>query len=146
MSSNPTRTDQQTVVFELGEEQFGVDIFRVNEIIRLPEVTQIPKTDPNLMGLVNLRGENIPVIDLKGRLGLAGGETTDRARIIVIEGETGHTGILVDQVQEVITLKGDQIERAPSIAADPSNDFIVGVARHNDSLISLLDLDQVLAA
>lgn len=146
MSSNPTRTDQQTVVFELGEEQFGVDIFRVNEIIRLPEVTQIPKTDPNLMGLVNLRGENIPVIDLKGRLGLPGGESTDRARIIVIESETGHTGILVDQVQEVITLKGEQIERAPSIASDPSNDFIVGVARHNDSLISLLDLDQVLAA
>jgi len=146
MSNETLQQDQQTVVFGLGDEQFGVNIFRVNEIIRLPEITGIPKTDPDLMGLVNLRGSNIPVIDLKSRLGFGEVDNTDRARIIVVEGEQGHVGILVDSVREVITLKANQIEKTPALVAESSSDLIVGVARYNEQLVSLIDLDGVLAA
>ena len=136
----------QTVVFRLADEAYGIDIFRVNEIIRLREITSIPKTEAHVRGLVNLRGKTIPVLDLRARFNLAQSEETENTRIIVVESEGGNVGIVVDAVTEVMTLQVDQIEDTPALVSDVDNDFVRGVARRNENLITLLDLDKALAA
>ena len=138
--------EQQTVVFRMGKESYGIDIFRVHEIIRMREITPIPRTDSYIRGIVNLRGNTIPVVDLSVRLNLDQPEETDNTRIIVVENESGNIGIIVDEVTEVITLKGDQIEDTPALVTDVATDFVKAVARCEDRLITLLDLDKTLAA
>ena len=133
-------SSEQVVVFRLEAERYGVDIFRVNEIIRLREITPIPHTPPHVRGLVNLRGKTIPVVDLRVRFSLAE-ETTDKARIIVVESSNGQIGLVVDEVCEVCTLDSAGIEAPPS---GVGGDCVRGVARREDRLIALLDLDQTL--
>lgn len=140
------RDDQQTVVFRLADESYGIEIFRVSEIIRLREITPVPRTDSHVRGLVNLRGKTIPVIDLRTRFCLPFCDETDSSRIIVVESESGLVGAVVDAVTEVLTLTGDQIESTPALVTDPNNQFVRAVARTNDKLITLLDLDHALAA
>ncbi len=135
--------DEQAVVFRLGGERYGIDIFRVNEIIRLREITPIPHTEPHVRGLVNLRGKTIPVVDLRVRFGMDGDATTDKARIIVVEGESGQVGLIVDEVCEVGTLAHGSVEPPPSLFG-AGNDCVRGVARRDDRLIALLDLDRTL--
>ncbi|MCA0360701.1 MAG: chemotaxis protein CheW [Armatimonadetes bacterium] len=138
--------DQQTVVFRLADESYGIDIFRVNEIIRLREITPVPRTENHIRGLVNLRGKTIPVVDLRARFSLPVEEETDSCRIIVVDAEHGQVGVIVDAVTEVMTLGSDQIEDTPPLVTDVSTDFVKGVAKHHDHLITLLDLDKALAA
>ena len=133
--------DEQVVVFRLEAERYGIDIFRVNEIIRLREITPLPHMAPHIRGLVNLRGRTIPVVDLRIRFGIGSGETTERARIIVVEAESGQVGLIVDEVCEVGALDGVSIEPPPDLA---EGDFVRGVARRDDRLIALLDLDRTL--
>ena len=137
--------DEQVVVFRLETERYAVDIFRVNEIIRLREITPIPHTEPHVKGLVNLRGKTIPVVDLRVRFGIGDGTATDKARIIVVEGESGQIGMIVDEVCEVGTLSGEGIEPPPSLVG-ADNDCVRGVARRGERLIALLDLDRTLDA
>jgi purine-binding chemotaxis protein CheW len=135
--------NEQVVVFRLEAERYGVDIFRVNEIIRLREITPIPHTEPHVRGLVNLRGKTIPVVDLRVRFGIAADETTEKARIIVVEVESGQVGLIVDEVCEVATLSGSSVEPPPGLAG-AENDCVRGVARRDERLIALLDLDRTL--
>jgi len=147
MSTQEAQTnEQQTVVFRMGEESYGIDIFRVHEIIRMREITPIPRTDSHIRGLVNLRGNTIPVVDLSTRLNLPAAEETDSTRIIVVESENGNIGIIVDAVTEVITLSNDQIEATPALVTDIATDFVYAVARREENLVTLLDLDKTLAA
>ncbi|MFM9874027.1 MAG: chemotaxis protein CheW [Fimbriimonadaceae bacterium] len=141
-----SRADQQTVVFRLADESYGIDIFRVNEIIRLREITPVPRTESHVRGLVNLRGKTIPVIDLRTRFCLPDSAETDSSRIIVVDSEAGQIGVVVDAVTEVLTLQGDQIDATPGLVADENNKFVIAVAKTNDKLITLLDLDHALAA
>jgi purine-binding chemotaxis protein CheW len=138
--------DQQTVVFRLAGESYGIEIFRVNEIIRLREITPVPRTEAHVRGLVNLRGKTIPVIDLRSRFSLPTAEETDSSRIIVVDSESGQIGVVVDAVTEVLTLQGEQIDQTPTLVSDPDNQFVRAVAKTNDRLITLLDLDFALAA
>lgn len=138
--------EHQTVVFRLSEEFYGIDIFAVNEIIRLREITPIPRTEPHVRGLVNLRGKTIPVVDLRIRMGLDVAECTDSSRIIVVDSNYGQVGIIVDAVSEVVTLHSDAIETKPNLMADESMEFVAGVAKRNDHLVTLLDLGKALAA
>lgn len=140
------QTDQQLVVFRLDNESYGIEIFRVNEIIRLREITPIPRTGHHIRGLVNLRGKTIPVVDLHARFLLAPVDDTDSTRIIVVESEQGNVGIVVDEVKEVITLQPDQIEQTPALVASVSIDFVRGVAKQANQLITLLDLDKTLCS
>ncbi len=145
MSAAPVHfAEQQVVVFRLATENYGIDIFRVSEIIRLREITPIPGSALHLRGLVNLRGKTIPVISLRSRFGLATDEDGDNTRIIVVEGEHGLVGIVVDAVCEVLTLESESIEDKPSLIDDPDTEFVRGVARNEDRLITLLDLDKAL--
>lgn len=141
-----SHSGHQTVVFRLADESYGIEIFRVNEIIRLREITPVPRTEHHVRGLVNLRGKTIPVIDLRTRFALPVGGETDASRIIVVESEAGQIGVVVDAVTEVLTLDSDQIEDTPALVADSDNQFVKGVAKTNDKLITLLDLDYALAA
>lgn len=135
--------DEQVVVFRLDAERYGVDIFRVNEIIRLREITPLPHTEPHVRGLVNLRGKTIPVVDLRVRFGIGTEETTEKARIIVVESKVGQVGLVVDEVCEVGALDGAGIEPPPSLVG-AQGDYVRGVARRDGRLIALLDLDRTL--
>ncbi|MFQ3587199.1 MAG: chemotaxis protein CheW [Fimbriimonadaceae bacterium] len=137
---------EQMVVFRLEEEFYGIDIFRVNEIIRLREITPIPGTASHVRGLVNLRGKTIPVVDLRARFMLGTHVDTDSTRIIVVETERGNVGIVVDAVTEVITLDPEQVEQAPALIKNVSTEFVRGVAKQEMHLITLLNLDEALAA
>lgn len=138
--------DRQTVVFRLSGESYGIDIFRVNEIIRMRDITPIPRTEAHIRGLVNLRGKTIPVVDLRVRMGLEVVEETDSSRIIVVDAEDGQVGIIVDAVNEVVTLEGQHIEPTPSLANDDQTEFVEAVAKRDAELVTLLNLDRALAA
>lgn len=141
-----THGEHQTVVFRLATESYGIEIFRVNEIIRIREITPIPRTEHHIRGLVNLRGKTIPVVDLRARLGLGESEDTESSRIIVVEGTQGNVGVVVDAVTEVVILTDQQIEGTPPLVANFNTDFVRGIAKEGDHLITLLDLDKALAA
>lgn len=138
--------EEQLVVFRLDTENYGIDIFRVNEIIRLREITPLPQTEEHLKGLVNLRGKTIPVVDLRVRFGMSGNEEGETTRIIVVDTDAGNVGIVVDAVCEVLTLTGEETENTPALVADTCVDYVRGVAKRDNRLITLLDLDKVLAA
>lgn len=147
--SAATQIDQsmQTVIFLLGKESFGIDVFRVTEIIRLRETTAIPRTEGHIRGLVNLRGKTVPVVDLRIKLEVDAEEDGDATRIIVVDTELGNVGLIVDAVREVLTLRADEIEEAPEMVGSAVDSaFVKGVARTDDRLITILDLDKALAA
>lgn len=138
--------DRQTVVFRLSGESYGIDIFRVNEIIRMRDITPIPRTEAHIRGLVNLRGKTIPVVDLRIRMGLEVVAETESSRIIVVDSEEGQVGIMVDAVNEVVTLDGQQIEPTPALANDDQTEYVEAVAKREAELVTLLNLDSALAA
>ena len=138
--------EEQNVIFRLGSESYGIDIFLVNEIIRLREITPIPKSEAHIRGLVNLRGKTIPVVDLRVRFYMSQAEDTESTRIIVVETEQGNVGIVVDAVTEVITVEPDQVDETPPLVAGATADFVRGVAKQDDHLITLLNLEQALAS
>lgn len=136
----------QVVVFRMEGESFGVDIFRVNEIIRLHRITPLPNAADHLLGLVNLRGKTVPVFDLRRRLGLPVAEPTDASRIVVVEAQQDRVGVLVDEVSEVLTVPTEDFETPPDSTRGDGDECVAKVVRHQDRLITYLDLDQVLAA
>lgn len=139
-------TTEQLVVFALESESYGIEIFRVHEIIRLREITPIPRTATHIRGLVNLRGKTIPVVDLRARFAVTGSGDTESSRIIVVETAQGNIGVVVDEVKEVVTIDREQVEPAPAFVAGHETDFVRGVANQGGNLITLLDLDKALAA
>ena len=136
----------QLVVFQLGGEEFGVDIMQVQEIIRIPETTRIPRSPDYIKGVINLRGRIIVVINLDTRFGMDSKEIDDNSRIIVVEvGETV-MGMVVNSVSEVIRLSTSNVEPAPDMITSKINaDYIKGVGKLDDRLLILLDLEKVLS-
>lgn len=134
------------VVFRLSEQNYGVDIFRVSEIIRAKEITRVPRTPQHILGLVNLRGKTIPVVDLRKRFGLPSVDRSGANRIIVVEAGGGQVGMLVDAVSEVLMIRGECIESAPALVADTDERFVDAIAQAGGMFITLLDLDRALVA
>lgn len=135
---------EQLVVFELANEHYGVDIGAVNTIIRMQEVTAIPRTPSFVEGVINLRGSIIPVIDLRKRFGLTVGETTKSSRIVVVEASGQMIGMVVDAVAETLRLTSDAIEPPSPLIASVDSEYLRGVGKHENRLVILLDLDKVL--
>lgn len=134
----------QYIVIKLGEEQYGIDIRFVDNIVRLQHITRVPKVQNYLKGVINLRGEVIPVMSLRKKMGLADDEYTRATRIIILKTEAeGTMGILVDEVKEVVTLAENQIEKMNHGSSNSKPMFLSGVGKHNDELISLLDLNMI---
>lgn len=137
----------QFVVFGVGKELYAVGIGSVQEIVRVPQVTEVPEAPPFLEGVMNLRGKVIPVIDLRKRLRLNGGKKSKSTRVLVTENREsgGHlVGLLVDFVSEVRRVQPDTVEDPPEMVSAVGVEYITGVARVEEKLIILLDLNKVL--
>ncbi|MBN1765127.1 MAG: purine-binding chemotaxis protein CheW [Sedimentisphaerales bacterium] len=137
------------LTFALGPEEYGLEILKVREIIGIMDITAVPQTPDYVKGVINLRGQVIPVVDLRAKFGMATAETTDQTCIIVVEISQGdrdiNTGIVVDRVQEVLDITAEQIEDAPQFGIDVDTEFILGMGKINDSVKILLDIDKVLS-
>ncbi|MBQ9123283.1 MAG: chemotaxis protein CheW [Lachnospiraceae bacterium] len=132
----------QYIVIRLGVEQYGIDIKYVDNIVRMQHITRVPKVADYIKGVINLRGEVIPVMSLRLKMDLPEDEITKATRIIILKLEQhGTIGIIVDEVKEVVTLENDQIEKAAYDSKEPN--FIFGIGKQEGSLISLLDLNVV---
>jgi purine-binding chemotaxis protein CheW len=133
----------QVVSFKLGPEEYGVDIAQVQEINRMVTVTNVPRAPAFMEGVINLRGQLIPIIDLRTRFGMPRAEHTKNTRIVVTEVGTKRVGMVVDSVSEVLRLPLDAIEPAPDMISGVDTEYIRGVGKMNDRLIILLDLAKV---
>ncbi len=139
----PTETIQY-IVIRLGDEQFGIDICYIDNIVRMQEITRVPKVPAYLKGVINLRGEVIPVMSIRIKMGLDEDEITRATRIIILKSEQeGNLGIIVDEVKEVVTLDTTQIDKVAYDSKEGTTTFITGVGKHNGELISLLDLNSI---
>ncbi len=135
----------QLVTFSLDQEEFGVDILRVQEIIRMMEITKVPKSPEFVEGVINLRGKVIPVIDLRSRFGLDSHAYDKDTRIMVIDINNMIVGFVVDAVSEVLRIMADTVEPPPPVVAGIESDYISGVGKLKDRLLILLDLDRLLS-
>jgi purine-binding chemotaxis protein CheW len=142
--------DLHLVTFRVGTELFGVPIARVQEIVRLPTITQIPRAPGFVEGVINLRGRVIPVIAMRKRLGKISGNEVDardkQSRILVVEAERSLLGMIVDDVCEVLKLTEGCVEAAPQMVSGPSNQNFQGVVKLDDALLILIDIEKVLKA
>ena len=134
----------QYIVIRLGEEQYGIDIRSIDNIVRMQSITRIPKMPAFLKGVINLRGEVIPVISMRQKMELEDDVITKLTRIIVLKLEQeGNVGILVDEVKEVVTLSANEIEKITYNAKEEKSSLINAVGKHNGELISLFDLGAI---
>ena len=138
--------EQQLVVFELSGESYGVDIGAVNTIIRMQPITHVPRAPEFVQGVINLRGSIIPVIDLRTRFGLPAFEETKASRIVVVETGADVMGMIVDAVTETLSLSSGAIEPPASIVTGADSLYLRGVAKAEDRLIIMLDIEKILTA
>ncbi len=135
----------QVVSFKLGSEEYGVDIAQVQEINRMVAVTHVPRAPQFMEGVINLRGQLIPIIDLRTRFAMPRAEHTKNTRIVVTEIGAKRVGMVVDSVSEVLRLPVDQIEDAPEMLTGVDTEYIRGVGKIEDRLIILLDLARIIS-
>ena len=135
----------QYVTFELDNETYGINVMQVQEVLREIEVAPVPGAPHYVIGIINLRGNVVSVIDARTRFGLANVERTSMSRIIVIEAHKQIMGIMVDSVAEVVDVKATDIETAPNVGNEESSRYIDGVVSFDDKLLILVDLDKLLS-
>jgi purine-binding chemotaxis protein CheW len=135
----------QVVSFKLGSEEYGVDIAQVQEINRMVAVTHVPRAPQFMEGVINLRGQLIPIIDLRARFGMPRAEHTKNTRIVVTEIGAKRVGMVVDSVSEVLRLPVEHIEPAPEMITGVDTEYIRGVGKIEDRLIILLDLARIIS-
>lgn len=134
----------QVVSFALGSEEYGVDIAQVQEINRMVTITHVPRAPHFMEGVINLRGQLIPIIDLRTRFGMPRSEQSKNTRIVVTEIGSKRVGMVVDSVSEVLRIPVEEIEDAPDMIAGVDTEYIRGVGKIGDRLIILLDLGRVI--
>jgi purine-binding chemotaxis protein CheW len=137
------------LTFKLAAEEHGLEILKVQEIIGMMKITRVPQMPAFIRGVINLRGRVIPVVDLRLKFGLPSQADTERTCIIVVQIAQGDrrvtTGILVDDVSEVLNIAAEQIEPAPSFGASVATDFILGMGKVAQKVVMLLDIDRIMA-
>jgi purine-binding chemotaxis protein CheW len=136
------------LTFALSNEEYGLEILKVREIIGYMQITAVPQTPAHIKGVINLRGQVIPVVDLRMKFGMPEAQVTEETCIIVVEINQGdrkfQTGIVVDRVKEVLDIEGESIEDAPQFGSNVDTNFILGMGKVNDAVKILLDIDKVL--
>jgi len=143
-AGGPTNLAGKYVILTVGPEIYGVSVSDVQSIIPMSPITRVPGTSGYVEGVINLRGNVIPVLDLGRRMGQPAEASGERGRILVVEHERGQVGLIVDQVTEVRSLEAGQIEPPSSLVRTQENEFVLGVARDGDRLILLLDVKKIL--
>jgi len=134
----------QWVTFRLEDETYGVNVMQVQEVLRMTEIAPVPGAPSYVLGIINLRGNVVTVMDTRSRFALPPNEADDATRIVIIEAEDQVVGIMVDSVAEVVYLKQSEIEVAPNVGNEESSRYIQGVANRDDGLLILVDLDKLL--
>ncbi|WP_096189105.1 chemotaxis protein CheW [Evansella halocellulosilytica] len=137
-------TDLKVIVFQLKDEEYGVEVEQVKSIERVQHITRVPNTPPFVKGVINLRGVVTPIIDLRSRFGIEPAEETNATRIIIISYEEMEVGLIVDAANDVIDIRGEAIEPPPEVVGGLEADYIRGVAKLDKRLLILLNLDKVL--
>lgn len=147
MEDNNSASTQQYVTFSLGDELFGVEVSRTREILSLTPVTKVPQTPEYLLGVINLRGQVVPVVDMRLKLGLSAGADTEDTCIIVVDvqvdGEVITVGALADAVREVSEIHADQIEPPPRLGTRLNTEFIKGMGKVDEQFLILLEIDRI---
>ena len=136
----------QLVAFQLGREEYGINILQVQEIKRMTDITRVPHTPDYLKGVMNLRGSILPVFDLKKRLDLPHYEYSDDARIIIVKSDEVTLGVIVDAVSEVLTIGQENIEPPQAVAGGVIASYLSGIGKINDRLLILLDINSIIGA
>ncbi|MCM1257439.1 MAG: chemotaxis protein CheW [Roseburia sp.] len=141
------KTTKQYIVIKIGSEQYGLDISYIDNIVRMPTITRVPRVQTYFKGIINLRGEVVPVMSIRLKMHLPDDVFTDASRIIILkveeQGSIGTIGIIVDEVKEVVELGLDEIERPAQKSKFDKGSFICGVGKHDNELISLFDINAV---
>lgn len=134
----------QWVTFKLAGETYGVNVMQVQEVLRYTEIAAVPGASYYTLGIINLRGKVVTVLDTRTRFGLPQVDPTEHTRIVIIETATHVVGILVDSVAEVVYLRQSEIDSSPNVGNDESSRFIQGVCNKGGELLILVDLDKLL--
>ena len=139
--------EKQYIVAKLGSEQYGIEIAYVDNIVRMQKITRVPKTQPYFLGVINLRGEIIPVMSMRQKLEMGDDEITNTTRIIIIKPEqSASLGLLVDEVREVVTLSENDVEKVSyDNGREDTNFFVTGVGKYKDTLISLVNISGIIS-
>ncbi len=135
----------QWVTFQLENETYGINVMQVQEVLRYNEIAPVPGAPEYVLGIINLRGNVVTVIDTRSRFGLPPADVTDNTRIVIIEAEKQVIGILVDSVAEVVYLRSSEIDTAPNVGTEESAKFIQGVSNRDGQLLILVDLNKLLS-
>ncbi len=135
----------QWVTFKLDNETYGIRVMQVQEVLRVSEIAPVPGAPDYVMGIINLRGNVVTVINTRSRFGLPLTENDDSTRIVILESDDNVVGILVDSVAEVVDLKRDQVETSPNVGNDESSKYIEGVATLEGELLILIDINKLLS-
>ena len=135
----------QWVTFSLENETYGIDVMRVQEVLPMSEIAPVPGAPPYVLGIINLRGNVVTVIDTRMRFGLASAESDSASRIVVIETGDQVAGILVDSVAEVINVREDEVDTAPNVGNEESSKYIYGVVSRGEELLILVDVNKLLS-
>ncbi|MGW8256649.1 MAG: chemotaxis protein CheW [Thermoguttaceae bacterium] len=145
VNSNQTRDKiQKYLTFMLGNESYGLEIHKVREIVALRHITPVPRTQPFIRGVTNLRGHVIPVMDLRAKLGLPETEPNELTCIIVVESQNFDIGLIVDRVCDVLNISANESEDPPAFGMELETDFLMGIGKADGRVTMLLDLDKVL--
>jgi len=136
----------QVVSFSVGEEDYGINIETVKEVIKVKSITQLPKTPSFVRGVINLRGDVIPIIDLREKFGLQQEDYTEMTRVIVVDIDDKSIGMVVDSVSNVINIAQNDIDPPPPLVSGLSEDYLKGVGKVGEELIILLNIDKILTA
>lgn len=152
MASNQTEAIEsrdkqvkQYIVVQIGSEKYGIDISYVDNIVRMQKITRVPKAQPYFKGIINLRGEIVPVMSIRKKMGLEDDVITGASRIIILKIEDkGSLGVMVDAVNEVVNLTEDQIETNNISSSHAKDTFINGIGKNGDQLISLFEISAII--
>jgi purine-binding chemotaxis protein CheW len=136
---------KQLISFTVGAEEYGLELLRVREVIRMRQITWLPKAPPCVRGIINLRGDVIPIVDLRERFGMQAQEQTAMTRVIVVELEGRPVGMVVDSASQVVRVPADQFDPPPTTVGGRSGDFIVAVGKMGDRLIIMIDVGRILS-
>jgi len=146
-SEGTTQRDEliQLVSFMLADEEYGVEVLKVREIIRMPNITKMPNSPPHVEGIINLRGKVIPIISMRRRFGLSECDNSSHTRIIIMDVAGALTGFIVDAVSEVIRIQNSEIQPPPSmvLSGGIGREFITGVFNHAERLLIIMDVDRM---
>ncbi|RPI95419.1 MAG: purine-binding chemotaxis protein CheW [Spirochaetales bacterium] len=136
----------QIVCFKVGKEEYGIDILKVQEILKLPKITRLPKSADFIMGVMDLRGRVIPIIDLSKRFRIENGGAGMGRRAIVVDIRKKRVGLAIDSVSHVVKVDGKDVEPPPPIVKGISGRYIVGIAKLAEGFVIVLDIEQILTA